>query len=113
MASFMATLLLLAFNIMLSPLSSPVSAYVTVDISGRSENAAEDGGPVPFNMENTPQWGGYNAKFKIGTPGQVITMQAVSSAEDILWVPPSNSSVCRNTTAGGYGPCSFGGCELC
>ncbi|KAF4463936.1 aspartic-type endopeptidase OPSB [Fusarium albosuccineum] len=65
---------------------------------------------LSFDLENTLQWGGtYRAKFKIGTPGQFISLSVPTRPSDILWVPASNSSTCEETTLENYGPCSFGG----
>ncbi|KAM5343395.1 hypothetical protein ACJ41O_011932 [Fusarium nematophilum] len=65
-----------------------------------------------IDLENTLQWGGtYRTQFKIGTPGQFITFGLSTRPSDLIWIPASNSSTCKETTLENYGPCSFGGLD--
>ncbi|GAB1310571.1 Acid proteinase PEPI [Madurella fahalii] len=55
-------------------------------------------------ISNEQARGGYFATCRLGTPGQNLTLQLDTGSSDI-WVPDSESRVCREAAAGG---CDFG-----
>lgn len=92
------------------------SGQLSLDItrpptSSLSELTKRDAESV--DLLNTLQWGGtYRASFKIGTPGQYVSLGVTTGGVDIIWLPASNTSTCLETSNENYGPCSFGGCKL-